>query len=75
MTLSEYLQRARLERAEQRGARVDDCVISPDGVLDLRADTAKPTPKMPHLPEVGKSDIEDLYNTETTTKSRRLRRD
>jgi hypothetical protein len=65
MTLSEHLQRAKVDRAEQRGARVDDYVIDPDGVTDLSATAndiaANPAPKMPMLPKVGNSDVEGLY--------------
>ena len=66
MTLSEHLQRAKIDRAEERGARVDDYVIDPDGVTDLTAtanDTAaNAAPKMPTLPKVGGSDFEGLYS-------------
>ena len=66
MTLSEHLQRAKIDRAEKRGARVDDYVIDPEGVTDLSASAndmaANTAPKMPTLPQVGDSDFEDLYS-------------
>jgi len=66
MTLSQHLQRAKVDRAEKRGARVDDFVIDPDGVTDLSATAndigASAAPKMPTLPKVGDSDVEGLYS-------------
>ncbi len=66
MTLSERLQKAAIERAGAEGAEVDGCVIGPEGVLDLRVaitnSTDSPIRSMPKLPEVGESDVEDLYS-------------
>jgi len=66
MTLSEHLQRAKVDRAEKRGARVDDYVIDPDGVTDLSAAandiTTNPTSRTPTLPKVGDSNVEGLYS-------------
>ncbi len=66
MTLSERLQKAAIERAGKKGTEVDGYVLGPEGVLDLSvaADDAADPParSMTKLPEVGDSDVDELYS-------------
>lgn len=47
MSLSKRLREAALERARKDGQRVDDYVLEPDGVIDLRAIEQEPEPRRP----------------------------
>lgn len=47
MSLSKRLREAALERARRDGQRVDDYVLEPDGVIDLRALEREPEPPRP----------------------------
>ena len=47
MSLSKRLRDAALERARRDGHQVDDYVLEPDGVIDLRAIRNEPDPPRP----------------------------
>lgn len=47
MSLSKRLRDAALERARREGHQVDDYVLEPDGVIDLRAIRNEPDPPRP----------------------------
>ncbi len=64
MSLSDRLQNAAILRAEGEPNALEGCVISPDGVIDLRAaeEARMAESRIPaELPEVGTVDLNDLY--------------
>lgn len=65
MSLSERLRLAALERARQSGQKVDDYVLEPTGVIDLREMERQTTAAVVNtvdLPELGnRTEVDDLY--------------
>lgn len=65
MSLSERLRLAALERARQSGQKIDNYVLEPSGVIDLREMERQPSPAVDNsvaLPEIGESaTVGDLY--------------
>ena len=66
MSLSERLRLAALERARQSGQKIDNYVLEPTGVIDLREMERQPSPAVDNsvaLPEIGgEAAVEDLYD-------------
>ena len=65
MSLSERLRLAALERARQSGQKIDNYVLEPTGVIDLREMEREASPAVDNsvaLPEIGESaTVRDLY--------------
>lgn len=71
MSLSERLRQAALERAQMSGQRVDDYVLEPSGVIDLREFERESAPAVDSavtLPPLERAaDIDDLYGKPLAT--------
>ncbi len=67
MNLSKRLRQAAIERAAAQGDQFDGCILTTDGVIDLRVsafidESEAATPSPPELPRIGPARIDRLYD-------------